>query len=75
MPSSDRLDPRKIAETMREIGPEHCIMSTDFGQITNPPPVEGLRMYIETIRPLGITEDEIITMTRTNPAKALGLPI
>ena len=75
MPHSDRLDPGKIAEAVRAIGPEHCILSTDFGQITNPPPVEGMRMYIEAMLGFGITEDEIITMINTNPAKALGLPV
>lgn len=74
MPNSDRLDPRKIAEAVRSIGPEHCILSTDFGQITNPPPVEGMRMYIETMRHLGITADEIVTMIKTNPARVLALP-
>ncbi len=32
-------------------------------------------MYIEIMRHFGITEDEIITMIKTNPAKALGLPV
>jgi len=75
MPTSDRIDPQKIAEAIRAVGPEHCIMSTDFGQIFNPVPVEGMRMYIETMLRCGITEDEIITMVRKNPAKALGLPV
>jgi len=75
MPNSDRLDPGKIAEAVRAIGAEHCILSTDFGQIFNPPPAEGMRMYIETMRRFEITDDEIILMIRTNPAKALGLPV
>lgn len=73
MPQSDRLNPEKIAEAVRAIGPEHCILSTDFGQITNPPPVEGMRMYIETMRLLGITPEEIETMIKQNPASVLGL--
>ncbi|MBI5969059.1 MAG: hypothetical protein HY882_14535 [Deltaproteobacteria bacterium] len=75
MPTSDRIDPQRIAEAIRAVGPEHCIMSTDFGQIFNPVPVEGMRMYIETMLRYGITEDEIITMVRKNPAIALGLPV
>jgi len=74
MPTNDRLEPQKLAEAIRTVGPEHCIMSTDFGQIFNPTPVEGMRMYIETMLNCGITEDEIIMMVRKNPAKALGLP-
>jgi imidazolonepropionase-like amidohydrolase len=75
MPTSDRIDPQRIVEAMRAVGPEHCIMSTDFGQIFNPTPVEGLRMYIETLMRYGITEDEIVTMVQKNPARALGLPV
>lgn len=75
MPHSDRMDPRKIVDAVRAVGAENCILSTDFGQITNPPPVEGMRMYIETMLSLGITADEIITMIRINPAKALGLAV
>jgi imidazolonepropionase-like amidohydrolase len=75
MPTSDRIDPQRIVEAIRAVGPEHCILSTDFGQIFNPPPVEGLRMYIETLMRYGISEDEIITMVQKNPAKALGLPV
>ncbi len=75
MPHSDRMDPRKIVEAVQAVGSENCILSTDFGQITNPPPVEGMRMYIEMMLSLGMTPDEIITMIKINPAKALGLPI
>ncbi len=73
MPNSDRLDPQAIADAIRAVGPEHCILSTDFGQIVNPPPVEGLRMCVETMLQLGITRDEIMTMIKINPAKVLGL--
>lgn len=75
MPTGDRMDPQRIAEAIRAVGAERCILSTDFGQIFNPPPVEGMRMYIETMLRCGITEDEMITMVRKNPAQALGLPV
>lgn len=74
MPTHDRLDPERISEAIRAVGPEHCIMATDFGQIWNPPPVEGMRMFIETMLRYGITDDEIITMVKKNPARALDLP-
>ena len=75
MPTSDRVDPQRIADAIRAVGAERCILSTDFGQIFNPPPVEGMRMYIETMLRCGITEDEMIAMVRVNPARALGLPV
>jgi hypothetical protein len=73
MPHSDQLKPIKIADAIREIGPDQCILSTDFGQITNPPPAEGMRMYIEVMKHFGIEEKDILTMIKTNPAKVLNL--
>jgi hypothetical protein len=61
--------------TYSAVRAERCIMSTDFAQIFNPPPVEGMRMYIATMLRCGILEDEIITRVRKNPARALGLPV
>jgi len=75
MPATGRLDPAKMAEAIKTVGAENCIMSTDFGQIVNPPPAEGMRMFIETMIRYGLSEDEIIKMIRYNPAKVLGLPV
>jgi hypothetical protein len=64
---------RTVAEQIREVGAEHCVMSTDLGVYTLPPPVEGMREFIACMLDLGITQDEIRTMTSTNPAKLLDL--
>jgi len=62
-----------VAEQMRELGSEHCIMSTDFGRYALSTPVEGLRQYIACILDLGIPPDDIRMMVKTNPEKLLGL--
>jgi len=67
------LPPSTIAEAIKAVGPEHCIMATDGGQAVNPPPVEMLRMFIEEMLRNGIKEEEIKLMTHANPAKILGL--
>ena len=41
--------PQETVEAIREIGPERCIISTDFGAYATPPPPEGLRMFIATL--------------------------
>ena len=71
--SEFRHDPAHMVDIIKAVGAEQCIMSTDLGQIWNPLPVEGLRMFIVTLLKYGITEDEINLMTKTNPAKLLGL--
>jgi hypothetical protein len=68
-----RHDPAEMVDVIKTVGAEQCIMSTDLGQIWNPRPVEGLRMFIVTLVKCGVTEDEINLMIKTNPAKLLGL--
>ncbi|MHB8566969.1 MAG: DUF6282 family protein [Nitrososphaerales archaeon] len=68
-----RLDPRKIVEAIKEVGAERCILSSDMGQPVNPLPAEGYRMFIETMMHLGISKDDVDTMTKKNPAKLLNL--
>ena len=68
-----RHDPAEMVDAIKTVGAEQCIMSTDLGQIWNPRPVEGLRMFIVTLVKYGVTEDEINLMTKINPGKLLGL--
>ena len=68
-----RLDPRRIAEAIKYVGAEHCVMSSDMGQPINPIPREGFRMFVKTMLHLGISEREIDIMIRENPAKLLGI--
>ena len=60
-------------EQMRAIGPEHCIIATDFGRYGLSTPVEGLRQFIACLLDLGMSADDIRTMVKTNPEKLLGL--
>jgi hypothetical protein len=60
-------------EQMQAIGPEHCIIATDFGRYGLSTPVEGLRQFIACLLDLGVSPDDIRTMVKTNPAKLLGL--
>jgi len=62
-----------FVETIHRMGAEHCVLSTDLGQVYNPSPVQGMRMFIVNLLQLGISEKEIDLMTRKNPAMLLGL--
>lgn len=67
------ISPTVIADAIRAVGAEHTIMSTDSGQIINPAPVVSMENYIYLMLQEGISEKDIIMMTRDNPAKVLGL--
>ncbi len=74
---------REYVEAIREIGPEHCIVSSDKGQGRGPeghdgPAVShtaGLAEAAQILRRNGFTEAELDLMFKTNPARLLGLPV
>jgi hypothetical protein len=73
LPNELREDPQPMVKAIRHIGAEHCIISTDLGQYYNPPPAEGMRMFMALLVKHGITENEIMLMAKVNPSKLLDL--
>ena len=67
------LSPENMAGYIKRIGPEHCVLSTDFGQIFNPPATEGFHMMLAIMLMFGLSEDELRILVKVNPAKILGL--
>ena len=67
------LPPSALGDAIRVIGPEYCIMSTDSGQVVNPPPVKVMTWYIKEMLQYGLSLRAIRTMTITNPGRILGL--
>ena len=67
------LPPSALGDAIRAIGPEFCIMSTDSGQVVNPPPVKVMAWYIKEMLKYGLSPKAIRTMTITNPGRILGL--
>lgn len=61
-------------KAIREVGPEHCILASDLGQPHNPLPAEGLKSFVAALMSKGVSAEDISLMSRTNPARALGLP-
>lgn len=62
-----------ICASIRAIGPEHVILGTDFGQVTNPHPVQGMHDFIGALIRCGFTDAEIRRMACENPAAVLNL--
>lgn len=62
-----------MAKSIRELGPAHCVLATDYGQLHSPPPPEGLRLFIQLLTERGFSPEEIRTMTARNPASLLGI--
>jgi hypothetical protein len=69
-PVADRTEVLQIIE---RVGPQRCVMATDFGSMLNPPPVEGMKLYIRLLLAMGVSEADIRTMMVTNPSQLLGI--
>jgi hypothetical protein len=64
---------KDYARAIRYVGAEHCILSSDMGQPTNPLHPDGLLALFDGLKKEGITEAEINRMAKENPARLLGL--
>ncbi len=73
MPVTYRVSPQDLVDTIRTIGAEHCIVSSDFGQDFHPMPAEGLRMGIATLLKAGLDEVEVGMLVKDNPSRLLGM--
>jgi hypothetical protein len=62
-----------VVEMINAVGPERTILATDLGQIHNPPPWEGLRMFIRVLLEKGISKEALKRMVQNNPAYILGI--
>ena len=71
MPSGDRMRTDDLVRILRTLEVEHCIVTTDFGQWTNPPPAEGMRMAIAALLDAGMTPNEVSTLVKINPSHLL----
>jgi hypothetical protein len=63
-----------FVQAIRAIGPASCILSSDLGQVGNPLHPDGLASFFDALRKAGVPQADIDLMSKTNPARALGLP-
>ena len=70
--AGERYD--RFAAAIKQIGPEHCILSSDLGQATNPKPADGYGAFLVAMQARGFSAQDIDRMSRQNPARLLGLP-
>jgi hypothetical protein len=60
-------------EGTRAVGAERTILSSDLGQIKNPPVEDGLPLMADKLLEAGFGEDEVRTMAVANTRKLAGL--
>jgi Family of unknown function (DUF6282) len=64
---------KDVATAVKEIGADHLVLSTDLGQrgmMTHP---DGIEQMIQQVKAQGVSQEDLDKMTKTNPARLLGL--
>jgi hypothetical protein len=67
----DKAQLEELRDQIRYVSISSCILSSDFGQVENPHPVQGFTYYLGKMRALGFSGDELRVMIHDNPRKLL----
>lgn len=68
-----QINAKHVAQAVKEIGANAVVISSDLGQSGNMTHPDGLEAAIAAMKREGITDADIDTMMRKNPARLLGL--
>lgn len=55
------------------VGPDRSSIGSDLGQVDNPSPIDSFKKMLGQLHDCGVSERDLRTMVRDNPARLLGL--
>lgn len=62
----------RIVAGIEATGPEHNLLSTDYGQPNRVSPPDALAAFHEDLRSAGVPHDDVVQMARDNPEQLFG---
>jgi hypothetical protein len=68
-----QINAKHVAQAVKELGAERVLVSTDLGQSGNMVHPDGIEAAIAAMKREGVSDADIDTMMRRNPARLLGL--
>ena len=71
-PHTGKVSWERWLDAIRRAGPEHSVLSTDLGQVFNPPVADGLALMVDRLLDAGFSEAEVRTMAVTNTRRVAG---
>jgi hypothetical protein len=72
LPPLQRIKATELIELITRVGPDRCILTSDYFFESSPPPSEMMRMFIATLLHFGVSETDLRKMTCDNPSLLLG---
>jgi hypothetical protein len=61
-------------ENIRAVGAEHSVLSTDLGQVFNPPVEDGMALMVDRLLEAGFAEQDVHLMAVANTRRVAGVP-
>jgi Family of unknown function (DUF6282) len=71
-PHTGKVTWERWLQNIRATGPERSVLSTDLGQVFNPPVEEGMALMVEKLLAGGFSEEEVHTMAVVNSRRVAG---
>ena len=71
-PYTGKVTWEHVFDGVRATGVENNVLSTDLGQVFNPPVEDGLALFADRFLEAGFSEEEVHTMTVTNTRRLAG---
>jgi hypothetical protein len=72
-PHTGKISWERWLDAIRQTGPEHSVISTDLGQVFNPPVADGMALMVDRLLDAGFDEHEVRTMAVTNTQRVAGV--
>jgi hypothetical protein len=61
-------------ENILAVGPEHSVLSTDLGQLSNPPVEDGMALMVDRLLESGFDEEDVHVTAVVNTRRVAGAP-
>ena len=71
-PHTGKISWEQWIENTRAVGPEHSLLSTDLGQVFNPPVADGMAVMVDRFLEAGFDEQAVHTMAVLNTRRVAG---
>jgi hypothetical protein len=71
-PHTGKIEWEEWIDHIRAAGPENSVLSTDLGQVFNPPVQDGMGIMVDRLLAAGLNEEEVHVMAVANTRRVAG---
>jgi Family of unknown function (DUF6282) len=71
-PHTGKVEWERWIENIRAAGPQHSVLSTDLGQVSNPPVEDGMALMVDRLLDAGFDEEDVHAMAVVNTRRVAG---